>query len=52
MRCGYLLRKGVITTIVFPGAIDTRAWGINPSGQIVGLYLDAQGKQHGFLRNP
>jgi uncharacterized membrane protein len=37
------------TTIDFPGAIDTRAFGINENGDIVGLYYTADGTGHGFL---
>src|SRR5262249_54434366 len=37
------------TTIDVPGSIATEAYGINASGQIVGLYYD--GAFHGFLRD-
>ena len=37
------------TSINFPGAVLTEAEGINPGGTIVGLYVDSNGKQHGFL---
>lgn len=37
------------TSIDFPGAPFTRAFGINPGGDIVGTYRDTAGKQHGFL---
>ena len=36
------------TPIDVPGASGTAALGINPSGQIVGLYADSMGR-HGFL---
>lgn len=36
-------------SIDFPGAKLTEAEGINPGGQIVGLYADSSGHQHGFL---
>lgn len=36
-------------SINFPGAKLTEAEGINPGGQIVGLYADSSGHQHGFL---
>ena len=39
------------TPIDVPGASDTRAVGINPSGQIVGFYDGSTG-QHGFLATP
>src|SRR5260221_14386483 len=52
---GFLLRKGEFSTIDFPGAdvVSTQARGINPQGDIVGLYVskDALGKlhTHGFV---
>src|SRR6266849_302154 len=36
------------TTIDFPGATATQAWGINPRGDIVGFYV-RDGVHHGFL---
>src|SRR6267142_667242 len=39
----------VFSPIDFPGASFTQALGINPGGDVVGLYRDATGKQHGFL---
>jgi uncharacterized membrane protein len=33
----------------FPGAIDTQATAITPTGEIVGRYTSADGMQHGFL---
>lgn len=33
----------------FPGAIGTLATGINPRGDIVGIYFDTSGRRHGFL---
>ena len=33
----------------YPGATHTDATGVNPSGTIVGRYLNADGSQHGFL---
>ncbi len=51
---GFLLSQGVVTTLDFPGASDTYAFGINESGTIVGQWdlLDAGGNPivyHGFL---
>jgi len=37
------------TTIDFPSAISTTAYGINDDGQIVGTYTDSLSRQHGFL---
>jgi hypothetical protein len=51
---GFLLsKKGVLTTLNFPGASDTYAYGINKSGTVVGQWdlLDAYGNVlvvHGF----
>jgi hypothetical protein len=39
------------TTFDFPGVSDTRAFGINEAGDIVGLYYAADGTGHGFLLN-
>src|SRR5882762_1696907 len=37
------------TTIDFPNAVLTTAWGINARGDIVGSYTDATGRSHGYL---
>jgi hypothetical protein len=37
------------TTIEVPGALATVAFGINPRGDIVGTYVDASFRSHGFL---
>src|SRR5207302_10571587 len=37
------------TTIDFPGALLTNAFGINGPGHIVGLYIDTAAREHGFL---
>ena len=34
----------------FPGALSTKAFGINDSGHIVGTYRDSADRDHGFLR--
>src|SRR5438046_530116 len=39
-------------TFEFPGAILTRAFGINFAGQIVGSFRDAAGDAHGFVATP
>jgi probable HAF family extracellular repeat protein len=46
---GFLLSKGVYTSIDFPGAGVTSANGINSEGEIVGAYRDGNGRAHGFL---
>src|SRR5260370_20998621 len=37
------------TAIDFPGAVSTRAFGINDKGRVVGRYQDSGGNVHGFL---
>jgi uncharacterized membrane protein len=51
---GFVLSKGVFKTVDFeePGASETEIRSINAKGEIVGAYLDADGKQHGFLGTP
>ena len=50
---GFVLSKGVLTTLDFPSASQTQAFGINESGNVVGSWdlLDADGnllEEHGF----
>ncbi len=44
-----LAESDTFTTIDFPGASSTSAFGINPRGDIVGQYDDSAGVTHGFL---
>ena len=51
---GFLLRKGVVTTLDFPTASDTQAFGVNESGTVVGAWdiVDSDGNLlalHGFI---
>ena len=46
---GYLLSRGEFTSIDFPGANFTVAFGITPRGNIVGRYFSADGVGHGYL---
>src|SRR5438270_184958 len=46
---GFVLSKGVYTTLDVPGSLLTVAEGINNRGQIAGLFVDADGNQHGFV---
>ena len=48
---GFVLSGDNLTTIDFPGAAATGVFGINPSGDIAGGYIDAAGKNHGFMVN-
>lgn len=43
--------QGVYTSIAFPGATSTLAFGINTSGHVVGEYFDTSGDRHGFVMN-
>jgi len=38
-----------VETFDFPGAVHTRAFGINDAGEIVGEYVDSNGRTHGFI---
>lgn len=49
---GFLLSGGLYTTIDFPGAVLTTAFGLNSLGDVVGGYFDTSGGIHGFLRTP
>src|SRR5262249_45186472 len=49
---GFLNSGGNYTTIDDPLGTSTTAYGINDMGQIVGSYVDASNKTHGFLYNP
>jgi probable HAF family extracellular repeat protein len=42
-------RQLVFTTLQVPGAVLTNAQGINARGDVVGIYTDSAGLQHGFL---
>jgi hypothetical protein len=43
-----LRERGRFTRIAYPGAVYTRALGINNRGQVVGEYLDQHGVIHGY----
>lgn len=50
---GFLMAGATFTTLDFPGAAQTSAWGINSAGQIVGTYRTVPGEPpHGFLAEP
>nr|MBA3916251.1 hypothetical protein [Terriglobales bacterium] len=40
---------GTYTQIDYPAAMDTDAFAINQSGDIVGVYFDFEGYEHGFF---
>lgn len=47
---GYTYGSGKFTAISFPNATGTQATGINDKGDVVGLYFDTAGAQHGFSK--
>jgi len=49
---GFLVSRGVYTTIDFPGAPLTLAFGVNSSDDIVGVYRDPSGRAHGYVETP
>ena len=49
---GYRWRAGRFTTVDLPGATATSVTDINDRGAMIGLYLDAGGAIHAFLRDP
>ena len=46
---GYLLTRGVFTTIAFSPGAWTYCGAINPEGTVTGGYLDSGGVQHGYI---
>ncbi len=46
---GLVYAKGKLTEFSVPKSIETEATGINDKGDIVGLFFDSAGSQHGFL---
>jgi len=48
---GFTYRRGTFTTFDYPGAVadGTINTGINPQGDIVGIYVDRSNVLHGFL---
>ena len=49
---GFVLNKGVFTTVDVPGAVETEIHSINAKGEIVGVYVDDHEIRHGFLGTP
>jgi hypothetical protein len=53
---GFVLSKGVLTSIVDPAAANGYTWingpGLNSTGQVAGAYLDSANYVHGFLASP
>lgn len=49
---GFVLSDGVLKTIDVPDATSTDITSINAKGEIVGLFVDANGNTHGFVGIP
>jgi len=49
---GFLVSGSSYTTIDFPAALATIAYGLNDNGFIVGVYANPDGTVHGFVRMP
>ena len=47
---GFSWAKGKFTAVNFPKGTGTEPTGINDKGEIVGLYFDSAGVQHGFSK--
>ena len=45
----FVIKNGVYHQLSFGGRTNTQALGVNSSGVVVGSFLDAHGKMHGFL---
>ena len=46
----YTIENGTFTPFIVPGSTSTNAWDVNPRGDIVGVYVDAAGVAHGYVR--
>lgn len=44
----FVIERGVLTQFEAPGAVETEAWDINPSGTIVGVSVSSDSTTHGF----
>jgi hypothetical protein len=45
---GFVLRNGIYSSVDYPRATATQAWGINDNGEIVGQWTDTANVNHGF----
>ena len=48
----YVGRFGQIQELRFPGGVITEGWNINRDGSVVGNYVSADGRVHGFIAKP
>ena len=49
---GFVLSRGTFTSLDVPNSAATLAFGNNDQGVVVGGYIDANGRVHGFVKNP
>jgi probable HAF family extracellular repeat protein len=49
---GFVYQNKTLTTLMFPGAKDTDAVGVNSAGEVVGYFNDSKDKAHGFTWTP
>jgi probable HAF family extracellular repeat protein len=49
---GFVQAGDVTTLVEVPGAVSTIVYGINNAGTIVGTYVEASGRSHGFMAVP
>jgi probable HAF family extracellular repeat protein len=49
---GFLYQNSTLTTLLFPGSIQTQAYGINAAGEVVGLFVDTNFVYHAFTWTP
>ena len=45
------LRQG-LQELKLPGSVSTEGWNINQDGSVVGNYMSADGRRHGFIARP
>jgi len=52
VTAGFLYQNKTLTTLQFPGSNATYARGINAADEVVGLFIDANNRYHGFIWTP
>ena len=48
----YVGRFGQPQELQIPGSVSTEGWNINQDGSVVGNYVSADGRRHGFIARP
>jgi uncharacterized membrane protein len=46
----FVIADGDTTSFVYPGSTSSAAWDVNAQGDVVGVYRNATGGPHGFVR--